>query len=192
MIFVVLGLAFADSAKHYLELLCNAAKVAGPFLIQYPLYAGLMGLIAESGLGALIVGGFVQVATAETLSLWTFFSAAFLNLFIPSAGGQWAVQGPIVIEAASQLGADLPRIAMSVTVGEVWTNCVQPLFRGTGTRDCRLTYPGHHGLLFDCVVDVGTHLSCGVSGFLGVDACGSEQPVRLSNAPFVNGRGSFK
>jgi short-chain fatty acids transporter len=128
MIFVVLGLAFADSPRHYIELLCNAAKVAGPFLIQYPLYSGLMGLIADSGLGALIVGGFVAVANADTLSIWTFFSAAFLNLFIPSAGGQWAVQGPIVTEAAMQLGADIPRIAMSVTVGEIWTNMIQPLY----------------------------------------------------------------
>ena len=128
MIFVVLGLAFADSPRHYIELLSNAAKVAGPFLIQYPLYSGLMGLIADSGLAALIVGGFVAVANADTLSIWTFFSAAFLNLFIPSAGGQWAVQGPIVTEAAMQLGADIPRIAMSVTVGEVWTNMIQPLY----------------------------------------------------------------
>ncbi|MEM7284446.1 MAG: TIGR00366 family protein, partial [Pseudomonadota bacterium] len=128
MTFVVLGLAFADSPKHYIKLLSDAAKVAGPFLIQYPLYAGLMGLIAESGLGAMIVGGFVQVATAETLSLWTFFSAGFLNIFIPSAGGQWAVQGPIVTEAAIQLGADIPRVTMAVTVGEVWTNAIQPLY----------------------------------------------------------------
>ena len=128
MIFVVLGLAFADSPRHYIELLGNAAKVAGPFLIQYPLYSGLMGLIAESGLGALIVGGFVAVANADTLPFWTFFSAGFLNLFIPSAGGQWAVQGPIVTEAAIQLGADIPRVAMSVTVGEVWTNMIQPLY----------------------------------------------------------------
>jgi short-chain fatty acids transporter len=128
MIFVVLGLAFADSPRHYIELLGNAAKVAGPFLIQYPLYSGLMGLIAESGLGALIVGGFVAVANADTLPLWTFFSAGFLNLFIPSAGGQWAVQGPIVTEAGIQLGADIPRVAMSVTVGEVWTNMIQPLY----------------------------------------------------------------
>lgn len=128
MIFVVLGLAFADSPRHYIELLSNAAKVAGPFLIQYPLYSGLMGLIADSGLGALIVGGFVAVASADTLPIWTFFSAAFLNLFIPSAGGQWAVQGPIVTEAAMQLGADIPRVAMSVTVGEVWTNAIQPLY----------------------------------------------------------------
>jgi len=128
MIFVVLGLAFADSPRHYVELLSNAAKVAGPFLIQYPLYSGLMGLIAESGLGALIVGGFVAVANAETLPIWTFFSAGFLNMFIPSAGGQWAVQGPIVTEAAIQLGADIPRVAMSVAVGEVWTNTIQPLY----------------------------------------------------------------
>ncbi len=128
MIFVVLGLAFADSPRHYIKLLGNAARVAGPFLIQYPLYSGLMGLIADSGLGELIVNGFVAVSNSATLPLWTFFSAAFLNLFIPSAGGQWAVQGPIVVEAAAQLGADIPRVAMAVAVGEVWTNTIQPLF----------------------------------------------------------------
>ncbi len=87
-----------------------------------------MGLSAESGLGAMFVGGFVAVANADTLSIWTFCSAALLNLFIPSAGGQWAVQGPIVVDAAIQLGADIPRVAMSVTVGEVWTNAIQPLY----------------------------------------------------------------
>lgn len=128
MIFVVLGLAFTDSPRHYILLLSNAAKIAGPFLIQYPLYAALMGLMAASGLGALFVDGFVSIASAGTLSIWTFFSAAILNLFIPSAGGQWAVQGPIVVDAAMQLGADIPRIAMAVTIGEVWTNAIQPLY----------------------------------------------------------------
>lgn len=128
MIFVVLGLAFADSPRHYIVLLSNAAKVAGPFLIQYPLYSALMGLIADSGLGALIVGGFVAISSADSLPVWTFLSAAFLNLFIPSAGGQWAVQGPIVVDAAMQLGADIPRVAMAVAVGEVWTNAIQPLY----------------------------------------------------------------
>lgn len=128
LIFVVLGLTFANSPRHYIELLCNAVKVAGPFLIQYPLYSGLMALIADSGLGALVVGGFVAVSSAETLPLWTFFSAALLNIFIPSAGGQWAVQGPIVTEAALALGADIPRVAMSLAVGESWTNTIQPLF----------------------------------------------------------------
>ncbi|MDK1025445.1 MAG: TIGR00366 family protein [Gammaproteobacteria bacterium] len=128
MVFVVLGLLFADSSRHYIDLLCNAAKIAGPFLIQYPLYAGLMGMMAASGLAELFVSGFVSISTAETLPIWTFFSAALLNIFIPSAGGQWAVQGPIMTEAAIQLGADIPRVAMAVTIGEVWTNSIQPLY----------------------------------------------------------------
>ena len=128
MTFVVLGLLFADSTRHYVALLSNAAKVAGPFLIQYPLYAGLMGMMSESGLAELFVRGFVSISSAESLPLYTFFSAAMLNVFIPSAGGQWAVQGPIMTEAALQLGADIPRVAMAVTVGEVWTNAIQPLY----------------------------------------------------------------
>ena len=128
LLFVVLGLSFADSARHYIELLCSAARVAGPFLIQYPLYSGMMGLVSDSGLGAQIVGTFTAVASANTLPIWSFLSAAIVNLFIPSAGGQWVVQGPIVTEAALALGADVPRVAMAVTIGESWSNFIQPLF----------------------------------------------------------------
>jgi short-chain fatty acids transporter len=128
MIFLVFGLALADSPRHYLKLLSNAGRVIAPFLIQYPLYAGIMGVIAVSGLGELFVSGFVSISTADSLPIWTFFSAGFLNLFIPSAGGQWAVQGPIAVEAALQLGTDIPRVAMAVTLGESWTNAIQPLY----------------------------------------------------------------
>lgn len=128
MIFLTLGLGLADSPKHYLQLLANAGRVVAPFFIQYPLYAGIMGIIAVSGLGALFVTGFVAISNAETLPIWTFLSAGFLNLFIPSAGGQWAVQGPVAVEAALQLGTDLPRITMAVTLGESWTNAIQPLY----------------------------------------------------------------
>jgi short-chain fatty acids transporter len=85
-------------------------------------------VIAVSGLGELFVSGFVSISTADSLPIWTFFSAGFLNLFIPSAGGQWAVQGPIAVEAALQLGTDIPRVAMAVTLGESWTNAIQPLY----------------------------------------------------------------
>jgi short-chain fatty acids transporter len=128
MIFLVVGLALADSARHYLQLLGNAGRVIAPFMIQYPLYAGIMGIIAVSGLGDLFVSGFVAISDKDSLPIWTFFSAGLLNLFIPSAGGQWAVQGPIAVEAAMQLGTDIPRIAMSLTLGESWTNAIQPLY----------------------------------------------------------------
>lgn len=126
--FLLSGLALSRSPVHYLALLSNAAKVIGPFLIQYPLYAGLMGLMAASGLGQMLVEGFIDISTAETLPLWAFFSGGILNIFIPSGGGQWAIQGPIVIDAAITLGADVPRVAMAVAMGDQWTNMIQPLF----------------------------------------------------------------
>jgi short-chain fatty acids transporter len=128
MCLLVLSLALSDSPRHFLGLLANAGRVVSPFLIQYPMYAGIMGIIAASGLGALLVNGFVAIATPESLPIWTFLSAGFLNLFIPSAGGQWAVQGPIAVDAALQLGTDIPRLAMSLTLGESWSNAVQPLY----------------------------------------------------------------
>jgi short-chain fatty acids transporter len=128
MIFLVLGLALADSPKHYLELLSNAGRVVAPFIIQYPLYAGIMGVIAVSGLGELIVQSFVAISDKDSLPIWTFFSAGLLNLFVPSAGGQLAIQGPIAVDAALQLGADIPRVLMALTIGEAWTNAIQPLY----------------------------------------------------------------
>jgi short-chain fatty acids transporter len=128
MIILVLGLALADSPRHYLHLLSNAGRVVAPFFVQYPLYAGIMGIIAASGLSDLMVNGYVAVSTQDSLPIWTFFSAGFLNLFIPSAGGQWAVQGPIAVDAAMQLGTDIPRVAMALTLGESWTNAIQPLY----------------------------------------------------------------
>ena len=85
---------------------------------------------------------FVSVSTPATLPLFAFFSAGLLNIFIPSGGGQWAVQGPLVMTAAQELGADLPRVAMAVALGDQWTNLGQPLvlmpvlaISGLGARD---------------------------------------------------------
>jgi len=127
LIFLMAGLALARSPLQFVELVGNAARIVGPFLVQYPLYAGIAGLMAISGLALMLVNLFVGVASPETLPFAAFFSAGVLNLFIPSGGGQWAVQGPIMMDAAVQLQADLPLTAMAVALGDQWTNLIQPL-----------------------------------------------------------------
>jgi short subunit fatty acids transporter len=37
-------------------------------------------------------------------------------------GGQWALQGPLQIPAALELGVDAGEIAMAVGWGDAWTN----------------------------------------------------------------------
>jgi short-chain fatty acids transporter len=70
----------------------------------------------------------VSFATATTLPFWTFMSAGLVNIFVPSGGGQWAVQSPVVIAATQALDADMARTAMAVAWGDSWTNMLQPFW----------------------------------------------------------------
>ena len=70
-----------------------------------------MGMLGASGLAAWLSHFFIEISTSQTLPLWTFLSAGLLcSIFIPSGGGQWAVQGPIVIPAALQMGVEPAKV----------------------------------------------------------------------------------
>ena len=98
------------------------------FVIQFPFYAGIMGMMVESGVAKSLSEWFVSFSSAETLPLFTFWSASLLNILIPSGGGQWAVQSQVMLPAAIALQADLPRTAMAVAWGDAWTNLIQPFW----------------------------------------------------------------
>jgi len=126
--FLTLGLLLARSPAHYVELVLNAGKTVGAVLIQYPFYAGIMGLMTGTGLVQIMAQGFTEIATAETLGFWAFLAGGLVNLFIPSGGGQWAVQGPVFLEAAKTLGTDPGVIVMGIAYGDQWTNLIQPFW----------------------------------------------------------------
>jgi len=96
--------------------------------IQFPLYFGIMGIMRDSGMVVQISDFFVSVANETTLPIFTFFSAGLVNIFVPSGGGQWAVQGPIVIESALKLGVPLPKAIMALAYGDQITNMLQPFW----------------------------------------------------------------
>ena len=87
-----------------------------------------MAIMVQSGLAASLSDWLVSFASATTLPFWTFLSAGIVNVFVPSGGGQWAVQSPVVIAAAQSLDADLARVAMAVAWGDAWTNLLQPFW----------------------------------------------------------------
>ena len=122
------GLLLADSPRHYLALVTSASRSLGPIVLQYPLYAGIVALMTQTDLVSLFADGFVAIANEETLGFWAFVSGGVLNFFIPSGGGQWAVQGPIFLTAARELGVSSRIVVMGVAYGDQWTNLVQPFW----------------------------------------------------------------
>lgn len=127
-IILFLGVLLMGSPSRYVETLGEGIKSVTGIVLQYPLYAGIMAILAGTGLASSFAQIFVDFSTDKTLPLWGLISAYFINILAPSAGGQWAIQGPIMIEAANQIGTSINITAMSVMMGDTWNNLVQPFW----------------------------------------------------------------
>lgn len=127
-IFLFAGVLFHWTPRRYITALYEAVKGSGGIILQFPFYAGIMGMMVSSGLAVLISQWFVSISTVFTFPFFAFISAGIVNVFVPSGGGQWAVQGPIILPAAIELGVDSARAAMSIAWGDAWTNMIQPFW----------------------------------------------------------------
>ena len=112
----------------FLNALDEAIGGAAAILIQFPLYFGIMGIMKDTGMVNEIAGFFSSIATETSLPIYTFFSAGVVNIFVPSGGGQWAIQGPIVLESAMNLGVPLNKAVMAFAYGDQITNMLQPFW----------------------------------------------------------------
>lgn len=126
--FLMFGFFAHKTPAAYNKAMQNAIKSAGNITLQFMFYAAIMGMMRGSGLIGVISDFFARVATAETLPFYTFVASSIVNFFVPSAGGQWAVQGPVMVDAAIKLGADIPKVVLAVTWGDTWTNLIQPFW----------------------------------------------------------------
>lgn len=126
-LFLFLGLALHGSPRAYGRAVGNAAGGCSGIILQFPFYAGIMGLLAGSGL-LLSAAQALAGAGSEVLPVASFYAAGLINLFVPSGGGQWAVQGPVLMEAAHQVGMPPERLVLALAYGDQWTNMLQPFW----------------------------------------------------------------
>ncbi len=123
-----LGIVLHGSFKKFTNAVGESISDISAILIQFPLYFGIMGIMKSTGMVTLISDFFVSVSTETTLPIFTFFSAGLVNVFVPSGGGQWVVQGPIVVESALKLGVPLNKAIMALAYGDQITNMLQPFW----------------------------------------------------------------
>ncbi|MDG2330947.1 MAG: TIGR00366 family protein [Flavobacteriales bacterium] len=123
-----LALILHSNFSQFLKSIDNAIGGAAGILIQFPLYFGILGLMKDSGMMTDISNFFVAHSTHITHPIYTFFSAGIVNILVPSGGGQWAVQGPIIIESSIQQGLPLGKEIMAMSYGDQLTNMLQPFW----------------------------------------------------------------
>ena len=128
LLFLALGLILHGSPRNYVRAVNDAVRGCSGIILQFPLYAGIMGMMKYTNLTALLAEGIAGISSATTLPLFTFISAGVVNLFVPSGGGQWAVQGPIAMQAAQQLDVNYAKMVMAVAYGDQLTNMLQPFW----------------------------------------------------------------
>ena len=87
-----------------------------------------MGIMNESGMINIVSNFFVNISNTLTFPVFTFFSAGLVNIFVPSGGGQWVIQGPIIIDTAMRLGVSIPKAVMALAYGDQITNMLQPFW----------------------------------------------------------------
>ncbi len=146
-IFLIAGIILHKTPRKFIDAFNSAAKGSAGIILQFPFYAGIMGMMTGSNaegmnLAKLISEWFVSISTTTTFPLFTFWSAGIVNLFVPSGGGQWAVQAPVMMQAGAKIGVPAAKTAMSIAWGDAWTNMIQPFWAlpalgiaGLGARD---------------------------------------------------------
>ena len=93
-----LSIFLHDNFHGFLAAVNRAISSASGILIQFPLYFGIMGIMNSSGLVDIFAHFFVNISNTTTYPIFTMLSGGLVNIFVPSGGGQWAVQGIIVLQ----------------------------------------------------------------------------------------------
>ncbi len=128
--FILFGLAIFlnGSLRNFVGAAEQAITGSTGILIQFPLYAGIMGIMKYTGLLEVFAHFFIDNSTAQSFPFFAYLSSAVVNVLVPSGGGQWQVQGPILVEAAQHLGVSMPRTVMALVYGDQITNMLQPFW----------------------------------------------------------------
>ena len=136
MIFLFASIAMYKTPVRTVAAVKKSLGGAVGVVLQMPFYAGIAGLISYHGgstgvsIAQVIAGFFVHISNVQTFPLFTCLSAVIVKLFVPSGGAQWAVQGPIVMQAVQSFmpAVSEGKAAMALSWGNSCCNLLQPFW----------------------------------------------------------------
>jgi short-chain fatty acids transporter len=127
-LFLVVGLLLHWRPRSFVHAIAASVVPVGGVLIQYPMYAGIVRMLTESGLATQLSHFFVSIANPHTYPVMIGIYSAFLGLFIPSAGGKWLIEAPYMLDAAKELHVHLGWVVQTYNATEALANLIHPFW----------------------------------------------------------------
>lgn len=132
-LFLFIGLLAHGTLERYYRAVDSGINGITGIVLLFPLYGGIMGIVTGVNADGVSISTqvtefFVNSASAQSMPIFAFLSAGLVNVFVPSGGGQIAVQGPVMMPAGVELGVSPVVTAMAIAWGDAWTNMIQPFW----------------------------------------------------------------
>jgi len=127
-LFLIVGLLLHWRPRSFVQAITAAVVPVGGVLIQYPLYAGIVRMMTESGIAAKLAHFFVAISTTHTFPVMVGIYSAFIGLFIPSAGGKWLIEAPYMLQAARALDVHPGWVVQTYNATEALANLIHPFW----------------------------------------------------------------
>jgi short-chain fatty acids transporter len=125
---LMLGILFHWRPWSFLKATEDAGRAVWGIVIQFPFYAGILGLFKFTLLSTVFTKAFVAISNPQTYPLFVYWYGGLLNYLIPSGGGEWAVVAPYIVPAAKELGVGMGTTVVTFAWADMMTDMIQPFW----------------------------------------------------------------
>ena len=126
--FLMVGLVLYMSPTKYLGEFYDAVQGSSGVILLFPFYAGIIGIMTGTGLVDTMTESLLSIATPETFPVIAWITGGILNVFVPSAGGEWAIIGGPMMVAGAEMGIPHGQTIAAYAVGDAHTNLLNPFW----------------------------------------------------------------
>jgi short-chain fatty acids transporter len=126
--FLVAALLLHRRPASFLAACRQGMDTASGIVVQFPFYAGIFGLMTQTGLGTWLGGLFAELASPGSYPFVVYLYSTLMNLFVPSGGSKWLIEAPYLLPAGEELGVSLVTVLLAYSYGDSTTNLIQPFF----------------------------------------------------------------
>lgn len=125
---LMLGFVLCGTPENFVKAALASVGAVWGVIIQYPLYAGIFGIITGTGLAAVISDAFMAISTQKTFPYVAYLYSAVLNMAVPSGGSKFIIECPYLLDVAAKLNVEVPKLLVAYVYGDQTTNIIQPFW----------------------------------------------------------------